>query len=248
MIGKKIIELDNIASTNRYALSLVNKEKIEEGTIIYAINQNDGKGTGNNKWESEKGKNLTISIVLKPHFLPIHTQFYLNVFSSLAVSDMIQHMLACKEQVKIKWPNDIYYENKKISGILIENSILGDTMEYAIVGIGININQEKFISNAPNPVSLFNISGKTYNLKECLSQLNFCFNKRYEELKQKNLKMLMQEYHEILYRKDIFASFKVKNTYIYAKINGVTEYGNLQLIKENGEKLEFAHKEIEYII
>jgi len=248
MIGKKIIELDNIASTNRYALSLVNKEKIEEGTIIYAINQNDGKGTGNNKWESENGKNLTISIVLKPHFLHIHTQFYLNVFSSLAVSDMIQHMLACKEQVKIKWPNDIYYENKKISGILIENSILGDTMEYAIVGIGININQEKFISNAPNPVSLFNISGKTYNLKECLSQLNFCFNKRYEELKQKNLKMLMQEYHEILYRKDIFASFKVKNTYIYAKINGVTEYGNLQLIKENGEKLEFAHKEIEYII
>lgn len=205
MIGKNIIEIEETGSTNLYASDLLRSKEIPEGTVISAFRQSSGRGLGSNSWESEAGKNLTISIILYPSFLPIEKQFMLNKVVSLGVYDIITKLientnsLVNKSIVKIKWPNDIYIGDKKVSGILIENAIIGNKFLHSIVGIGININQEIFLSDAPNPVSLKNITGKEYGLKECLELLCSYLDKRYFQLKNDNYKAIDKDYLSTLY-------------------------------------------------
>ena len=141
MIGKNIIEIEETDSTNLYTSILLKSKKIPEGTVISAFRQNSGRGQGNNLWESEAGKNLTVSIVLYPYFLPIEEQSMLNKVISLGIYDMMTALTKGKANIKIKWPNDIYISDKKVSGILIENAIIGNKFIHSIVGVGININQ-----------------------------------------------------------------------------------------------------------
>jgi BirA family biotin operon repressor/biotin-[acetyl-CoA-carboxylase] ligase len=205
MIGKNLIEIEETDSTNLYASVLLRSKEIPEGTIISAFRQSSGRGLGSNSWESEGGKNLTISIILYPSFLPIEKQFMLNKVVSLGVYDMITKLigntnsLIHKRIAKIKWPNDIYIGDKKVSGILIENAIIGNKFLHSIVGIGVNINQEIFLSDAPNPVSLKNITGKKHKLKECLELLCFYIDKRYSQLKNNNYKAIDEDYLLTLY-------------------------------------------------
>lgn len=248
MIGRNIIRLTETTSTNSYAANLLKTEKPSDGTIIFTESQTEGKGQPGNKWESERGKNLAISIILYPHFIKPEKQFQLNKFASLAVLDFIKSFTMAEVSVKIKWPNDIYADDKKIAGILIENSISGNQFENVIVGIGININQEKFSSGIPNPVSLKMITGKEYNIESCLKKICISLQKRFDQLSENSDNSLDTEYLVNNYRYDIFSKFRNNNSVFSAKILGITKFGKLQLEDAGGDHSEYTFKEIEYII
>ena len=242
----QIIKLDTVDSTNKYAQGLLKKEKIDEGTVIVAGVQLEGKGQGGNLWESGANKNLTMSIILRPVFLLPEKQFQLNKIIALAVYDFVKNIL--KEQfVKIKWPNDIYFENRKIAGILIENSILGNSFDNSVVGIGVNVNQIDLKSDAPNPVSLRNITGENYNLDDCLTDLIACIEHRYLLLKSKQDNVINSDYLNALYKFQSYSKFKSKIKIFEAKITGVSEFGKLILENRENEKFEFNFKEVEFI-
>ncbi|MDR1090524.1 MAG: biotin--[acetyl-CoA-carboxylase] ligase, partial [Prevotella sp.] len=162
-----IIHVKECGSTNN-ALSEINKKKPqEENTILWSDFQSAGKGQRGNKWESEKGKNLLFSILLYPE-IKANEQFIISQVVSLAVAGCL---LNYTEDITIKWPNDIYWKEKKICGILVGNVLEGDYIKQSIAGIGININQTLFVSDAPNPVSLKQITGEKYNIFEILDKV-----------------------------------------------------------------------------
>ncbi|MFO7828482.1 MAG: biotin--[acetyl-CoA-carboxylase] ligase [Bacteroidales bacterium] len=240
-----IIEINSVHSTNSYASELLKTEDIDEGTIVFTPNQSAGRGLGQNTWESEKDKNLTFSIILFPDFLPIDQHYLLSKVISLG---LYEYAKSKTPGIKIKWPNDIYYEDKKLAGILIENSIKGSTINYSIAGIGFNLNQEKFNSDAPNPVSLKQITGKNYSVKDELIHIREKIQKYYLKLKSGQANQLNREYIKGLYRFNKPYKFKWDGKVFNAKIIGVNEYGHLQVLTADNEKKEFEFKEIEFII
>jgi BirA family biotin operon repressor/biotin-[acetyl-CoA-carboxylase] ligase len=163
-----IIKLDEVNSTNT-AMALMGDEAVH-ATVLRAVTQSAGRGQRGNSWESEPGKNLTFSICLRPQHIPARTQFELSMAVSLGVVHALDAFIDPK-RVKIKWPNDIYVDDLKIAGILIENSIDGTVIRRSIVGIGLNINQLTFVSDAPNPVSLAALTDRTYDLDAMLTHV-----------------------------------------------------------------------------
>jgi BirA family biotin operon repressor/biotin-[acetyl-CoA-carboxylase] ligase len=155
IIGSKLYFFENLPSTNSHAAHLLKNNDLPEGTIIYTNYQSAGQGQIGKRWESEDDKNLLISIVLFPSMINPDDQFYISMIVSLGICDFLRRYIPV---CSIKWPNDIYVNNDKIAGILIENSILGNQIENTIAGIGLNVNQDKFYSDAPNPVSLSSLS------------------------------------------------------------------------------------------
>ena len=241
----KIVTLPSTDSTNSCAAQLLQSENIEEGTIVYTYDQKAGRGLGQNTWESEKGKNLTFSIILLPSFLPIQHHYMLSKVISLGLFEYASSKLA---DIKIKWPNDIYYKDKKLAGILIENSIKGSTINYSVAGIGVNLNQEQFFSNAPNPVSLKQITGKNYSIEDELVSVRHHIKKYYQKLQSRFMSEINRKYIESLYRFNKFYNFRWNNRIFYAKITGVNEYGHLQILTSANETKEFEFKEIEFLI
>jgi len=240
-----IIRLKSIESTNSYANSLLKKETLDEGTIIVTDEQIAGKGLGKNFWESEPGKNLTFSIILYPDFLHVERQFVL----SKAISLGLYHYTKSKtNDIKIKWPNDIYYKNQKLAGVLIENSIKGTTLNSSIVGIGLNCNQTIFLSNAPNPVSLKQITGSESNLENELIEVKNYIEKYYIKLKSGKTDEIHGEYLECLYRYNEWHLYKKDNVTYKAKITGINEYGHLILTNEDGKENEFDLKEVSFVL
>jgi BirA family biotin operon repressor/biotin-[acetyl-CoA-carboxylase] ligase len=151
LIGIKYIFRENLSSSNSYAAKLLKNDKVQEGTIIYTNYQTEGRGQKGNTWESEDGKNLLISLILYPSMIKPSDQFIISKIISLGIGDFLrQHT----DNVSVNWPNDIYVNNDKIAGILIEISIIRDEIENVIAGIGLNLNQKIFKSDSPNPVSL----------------------------------------------------------------------------------------------
>lgn len=159
---------------------------IDEGYIIQTNFQNSGKGQGKNTWESERGKNLLFSLLLKPYFLPASDQFVLTQIISLSVVDILKKLFENdnKPVIKVKWPNDIYIDNRKVAGILIQNTISGNNIENSIVGIGLNVNQKKFVTDAKNPVSLIHHLGTELSINDLLNQLLYAIAIRYNEVKE----------------------------------------------------------------
>jgi BirA family biotin operon repressor/biotin-[acetyl-CoA-carboxylase] ligase len=247
MLVYNLIEKKSLDSTNTYAKELLNKEFLPEGSLIITITQNNGRGNGGNSWESESGKNLTGSFVLYPLFLQAKDQFILNMSISLAVYDFVKGYIP-ESEVKIKWPNDIYIDNKKVAGLLIENSIQGSEFCQSIAGIGININQEKFTSDAPNPVSLINITKHDYNISECVDRLFLCLAKRYTMLENELFEAIRSDYMEALYRYNDFSEYIYNNKKISAKINGIGEMGMLQLLTSENILIECDFKQISFVI
>src|ERR1035437_6675835 len=152
-IGKNCIEIEKTDSTNSYLSKLLGEKTLFEGTVVITNRQEMGRGQRGTTWESEPNKNLTLSILLHPTFLRPDEQFQLNKAISLGVAGFVVGVLQVDVDVKIKWPNDIYIRNKKVAGILIENSVSGNNLQHSIIGIGINVNQEKFSAKLPNPTS-----------------------------------------------------------------------------------------------
>jgi BirA family biotin operon repressor/biotin-[acetyl-CoA-carboxylase] ligase len=246
--GFRIIRLKEVESTNSFVrLCLEKGEDLRHGTIVLTENQTAGKGTGSNSWHSEAGKNLILSILLKPERLSPEKQFILNKAMALAVSDFVEALLPAYK-IRIKWPNDIYIEDKKVAGILISNTIKGDKLDDVIVGIGININQENFPGEIPNPASLSMFSDTKLNLNDCLKFLCRFLNHRYEEIICGEIQKITDEYNSKLYRLNEIHGFIKEGESFTAEITGVSEYGQLQLKSSKGEDLLFGFKEVEYVI
>lgn len=238
-----VIELNEINSTNTYISEL--KNPLPEGSIVIAKSQTQGRGQGNNSWESNPGENLTFSIVLTPKDIHASLQFYISKIVSLAVADFI---LLHTDRVSIKWPNDIYVADKKIAGILIENSIEGIYIKQSIAGIGININQAKFCSNAPNPVSLAQLTKKQYPLKSLLTILQNLIETRYAQLTDRNFSGIDADYLQKLYRLNQKSSFSADGKIFEGTIIRVEPTGEL-VIADTGKKIhKFWHKEVEFIL
>lgn len=245
-IGKNRLFITHTSSTNTYAMSLLSNSKpLPEGTVIMAEHQSGGRGQLGNTWESEARKNITISIILNPTFLDPGIQFFLSKAVSLGVSDAVN--LLAGINTKVKWPNDIYYNNYKLAGILIENLVLGNVIKTSIVGIGLNVNQEMFFSNAPNPVSLKNITGKEYDLIAVLNQVCACIETRYLQLKSGKYNFTDQEYLNRLFQREVYAAYKTKQGLVYGTIMGVTKEGKLQVLLNQSFE-EFDAHDIQFVL
>jgi len=241
-----IIHLPETESTNTYAIAMLSKERPEEGCVIVTDHQTRGKGTDTNSWESAKGKNLTFSLILYPT-LTADRQFILNKAISLGICDFLKAELSIND-VTIKWPNDLYIGDKKVCGILIQNSLIGNHFNYMVVGIGLNVNQTIFTSDAPNPVSLKMISRKDYDLYELLNNLLQSIFEKYECVNSGRNRQLENEYHRSLYRITEFHDYIVKDVKIFARITGTNAFGQLELETEAGQLLTCDLKEVKFII
>ncbi len=244
MLKMNILRLPQTKSTNSYAVSLLSQQRPPEGYVVITDNQTQGKGLETNSWESEVGKNLTFSIILYPDFAA-EQQFTLNKAISLGIYDFLQNKIG-KVKVSVKWPNDIYLDDKKVCGILIQNSLIGNRFDYTIVGIGLNVNQSIFLSDAPNPVSMKMITGIDYNIEELLEKLLKAILLRYSQVKTLP-KKIGQDYQNALYRFMEWHYFEVKKNRIFGRIRGTNEYGQLLIETENKPVLICDLKEIKFL-
>ena len=242
-IGQQLYYLPECESTNSEAQQLLIKNKATEGCTVITSEQTKGRGQRGNIWEAEPGKNITLSVILSPVFLPVRQQFYLNMAVSLAVLDLLREQGASDAQVK--WPNDLYVKDKKLGGILIENTINSYNLQHSIVGIGLNINQLNF--DVSTATSLAAVTGTSINLEHVTKQLLELFEKRYLELRGGKHAKLKYEYLQALYRYQEEHMFVVDGKRTTGSIIGVNEDGKLGVNIE-GELQFFGFKEISYII
>ena len=226
-VGKVLIHLDKIDSTNKYATKLLKTHSPTEGTIVSTDCQYAGKGQRGNTWESQAGQNITLSIILYPNFLAASLQFLLSQSIALAIHDFATDILG--EGVRIKWPNDVYYKDKKITGILIENSLSGKNLATSIVGIGINVNQAYFSPSLQSATSFHQITGRFYDLSTLIQQLTHFIEVRYLQLKAMRFDEIRQDYLSKLYRFNEWHTFEdvLLNEIFEGKIVGVEKDGKV---------------------
>ena len=241
----KIIQLEEINSTSSYLRMMCESEKLEEFTTIVAKHQSAGRGQRGNSWESEAGKNLLFSFVLHPLFLQARNQFLLSQIVSLAIKEELDTYAT---DFSIKWPNDIYWNEKKICGILIENDLYGENIGQSIAGIGINLNQSTFISNAPNPVSLNQITGEEYEIPEILNNILIRVREYYKMLKENDISTINDHYKNSIFRKEGFHRYMDTNGEFIAEITDIETDGKLILNDENGDMRSYAFKEVQFLL
>lgn len=244
IIGSKILTFDTLTSTNSTAINLISSEKPGEGTIVCAAFQNAGRGQPGNSWESEAGKNLLFSIILYPAIIKPENQFLVSMTVSLGMFDYLNNIFP---GVSIKWPNDIYVEDDKIAGILLESSTMEDRVMYMVAGIGLNVNQVKFTGNAPNPVSMKMLTGEEYPTETVLAGLAACLDKRYKQLREGKFNEIKQEYTSKLFRSGKWISFRDAGGAFTGRILSVDMSGGMTVEKKNGKKIKYYFKEVEFI-
>ena len=220
------------------------KQDLEEFSVVTTPDQTAGKGQTGNTWESEKGKNITLSILLKPVFLNPEKQFYISKTVSLAIAGTLENIGL---QPEIKWPNDIFVSGKKISGILIENLLTGNSLTASVAGIGINVNQERFSPEAGNPVSARNILGKETDIENLTNDLLSQLTGWYETLRSGSFEKIDSAYLKSLYHAPGFFRYKDDSGIFHAEIAGIEPSGVLILKDTAGEKRKYAFKEVEFL-
>jgi len=238
---KNSIYIKQTPSTNALSWEMNREKSLPEGLVIYTDFQSAGKGQPGNAWESSKGKNLLFSMVLHPIHVPMDELFLVSQLVSIAIKKALDEYTT---NITVKWPNDIYWNDKKLVGILIENSLQGNKIMSVVIGVGLNVNQKIFFSNAPNPVSLSQITGKRQNRKQLLQQICQNIMELYYEMDTEKIRKI---YAESLYRKSGFYSFEANNETFQAKIKEVQTDGMLELETEKGELKSFYFKEVQFI-
>ena len=245
-----LIILEETDSTNRYLTELCNQRtEITELTTVSTERQTAGKGQRGNSWESEESKNLTFSIVFHPIFLEARRQFLISQIVSLSIKEELDKWT---DNISIKWPNDIYWKDKKICGILIENNLSGQYIEQSIAGIGVNINQDIFLSNAPNPVSLKQITGQEHDRFQLLA----CIMERVKEyysllqhsISENNLSTITERYSDSLFRKDGFHYYVDTECRFLARLLRVEPDGQFILEDQTGRERGYLFKEVQYVL
>ena len=245
-IGSTVIRLSRVASTNNYARELVRDKLPIEGTVIIAKEQTEGRGQRSNTWVTEPKKNLTCSYILKPVFLAAKNQFMLSAAVALAIFDTISEFLP-ENHVKIKWPNDLLVDGKKIAGILIENSLRGSSLETSIVGVGLNINQTDFPKGL-NVTSLKSITREELKIDEVLNALNSHLEKQYLRLRQGDLPSILSELNRNLFGFEETRTLKINGKEEAVTILGARPSGELQLQHQDGSNTLHQHHEIEWAL
>lgn len=238
------IHLEETESTNLYLRKLCAERMVDEGTVVIADFQTAGRGQRGNGWESDRAKNLTFSLLLRPTHIPIKQQFVLSRLVSLAIVEVLRNY---STDFTIKWPNDIYWREKKIGGILIENDLSGSQISASVIGIGININQEVFCSPAPNPVSLFQITGQKYETPEILSNILERILDRYMQQACGVEDDLSENYFNALFRNNGLHRYESNGRMFNACIKQVEDDGILVLETEEGAESRFAFKEVSFL-
>ena len=237
-----IYHLDTTTSTNDDARD----PKYRHGDIVWAEHQTAGRGQRGHKWLSPEGENLTFTMVVEPHFLPVAEQFLLCEALSVALTDTFA---AYGIATRIKWTNDIYAGDRKLEGVLIEHNYSGTTLSRSLLGIGINVNQTEFDPTLPNPVSMAQLTRRRYDRREVLDTFERCMLARYEQLEHGDREALRRDYRERMYALGEMRPFRYPDgTLTRGVIEGVHPSGELILRHEDGSLGEYLFKEIEFVI
>jgi BirA family biotin operon repressor/biotin-[acetyl-CoA-carboxylase] ligase len=268
-IGFPFIELQSVDSTNKYAMSLVHQGRLPEGQYaaqhglaVFAHEQTKGKGQRGKSWSSEKGSGISLSIIINPYPLMVSEVFRLNICIAVSVYEFFRKYAG--DETKVKWPNDLYWRDRKAGGILIENVVrsgesgVGNqewgvrsqklttgNWQLAIVGIGLNINQAAFPADLPNPVSLKQITGKSFDAVELAEELCVVIDSYFHLLLAGKFDSVFQAYQAILYKKGEKVKLKKGNRVFEATIAGVAETG--QLITRHAIEERFEFGEVEWV-
>jgi len=234
--------IKQVTSTNELLREMIRENNLPEGFMLHTDFQTAGKGQIGNSWESAFGENLLFSMVLFPKNIDPTEQFLLSQLASLSIKKTLDFYV---EGITIKWPNDIYWYDKKIAGLLIENVLQGKNIKHSILGIGINVNQLAFESNAPNPISLHQITGKNHDRKLILDKINLNIKSIYKEFDKQKIRTM---YLDALYRKKGLFSFKDEKKTFRAQIFDVHPDGKLELETEESEYCSYYFKEVSFVI
>ena len=244
-VGQNLVTLKEVDSTNNFLKNLLSNSKpVPEGTVIMAERQYAGRGQHQNTWHAQPGKNLTFSLLLKPSFIAPLQQFDLTRAISLGVYDALYPLLG--EALKIKWPNDIYFADRKLGGMLIENMIQGGQIRNAVIGIGLNINQDNYPVSAGLAISVRQILQRDYDLKDILSQICKHIEGWYLQLRGGNIATVRNNYNNRLYRLNEEAVYASNKLPFRGTIKGVTEQG-LLMVERNAKIEIYDLKEIAFL-
>ncbi len=239
---EKIIRLKEIDSTNRFLRELKDEQE-DEMVVAVADFQTAGKGQGSHTWESEAGKNLLFSIKVHPRWVPVRQQFLLSMAGAIAIKEALETYV---DGITLKWPNDVYWNDKKISGTLIETSIDSKGIKTCIFGIGINVNQEAFHSDAPNPVSLRQILGHEVDRDELLQKVIDGFIRYYELLRRADYMDVSGIYHLSLYRRKGFHRYEDADGDFEGAFVEVEDDGHLILHDKQGVIRSYSFGEVKF--
>lgn len=243
-----LLHLDKTDSTNSHLTRLLDAhEELEEGFTIWVDSQTAGRGQIGNTWLSEKGENLLFSVLLKPANVKISEQFYISEAVAVALLKTLKTIFP-SEDFSVKWPNDIYFKEKKIAGILIENSLMGGEISHAIVGVGLNVNQISFDDNLPNPISLSLIAGEKFDRKSLLNKFVDAILSEVHALYSENYNQVRNAYMDLLFRREKFSKYCDSNGEFFAMIKDVEPNGRLLLKLEDGEERSYFFKEVEFVL
>ncbi len=236
----KVIYKEEIDSTNNFLREYENGNDI---TVVWTDFQTAGRGQGTNHWESERSKNLIFSILIHPKNVNAAEQYIISMMTAITISEYLAKAL--HREVRIKWPNDIYIDDMKIAGILIESSLSGCHIKDCIIGIGLNVNQQVFESDAPNPVSMFLIDGKERNREEVLHSLLTLFTEKMEEF---DVGEIRTKYRDSLYRRHGLHLYRDANGTFSAEMITVEDNGHLVLRDTENHERHYAFKEVAFVL
>jgi birA, biotin-[acetyl-CoA-carboxylase] ligase region len=233
-----MIHIEETDSTNRWLQNQANHPR--DSVVVWTDYQTAGRGCGTNTWESEHGKNLLFSMLIHPTAIPASRQFLISMAISVSIAKVISRYV---NNVTIKWPNDIYVGDRKICGILIENRLQGNSIKDSIIGVGLNVNQLRFVSDAPNPVSLANLTGRLFDTEALLHELLETFDAEWEDLEG-----VRSRYIPLLYRRTGFHRYRDALGEFFAELVTVEDDGHLLLRQIDGSGHRYAFKEVQFVI
>ena len=244
-IAPQLVHVAETDSTNRYLRMITETERLVSGSIVLADYQTAGRGVSGSSWESEAGKNLTFSVLFYPEDIPANRSFVIAEMASLSVKFTLDEYI---HDVTVKWPNDVYCGDKKITGILIENTLFQGKITQSIIGIGINVNQHLFHSDAPNPVSMAQVAGLEFDRMTVMNNFRQKFMEQCGRLsKPYNFARVHDDYLNALYRKTGFHSYRDDQGAFDAVLHDIESTGHLLLKRVDGSISRYAFKEVSFL-
>ena len=243
-LGNPFIELLSVDSTNNYALTQIYAGLAQHGTAFFSHEQLAGKGQRGKTWTTGRDEGIILSVIIGPDTLSINQQFELSACVAVSVRDFFAKYAG--DETTIKWPNDLYWQDRKAGGILIENTMHGSLWKWSIAGMGININQAKFPDQLKNPVSLRQITGQIFDPARLANELCHILEKNYQSLTHNGFDDILKRYNQHLYKRNFSARLKKENRTFDALIKGVNKSGELLTFHSIEESFRFG--EIEWVI